>query len=77
LPFEFDNATFNIPEINMTIPWDYKTNSWSSCLKLDANFTPEYFNDGIPANKSVECDRWIYDTSKYKSSAVTEVRQTF
>ena len=63
--------------MNMTIPWDSKSNSWSSCARLDANFTDEYFNAGIPANKSVKCDQWVFDTSIYKSSAVTEVRQNF
>ncbi|PNF24518.1 Organic cation transporter protein [Cryptotermes secundus] len=72
LPYEYDNATYNLPEINMTIPWDSKANSWSSCTRLDANFTPEYFNSSITANKSVKCEKWIYDTSVYKSSAVTE-----
>jgi OCT family organic cation transporter-like MFS transporter 4/5 len=72
LPFEFDNATYIIPELNMTIPWDSNLNSWSSCARLDANFTSEYFDAGIPANQSVKCDRWVYDKSVYKSSAVTE-----
>jgi hypothetical protein len=74
LPYEYDNATYTLPEINMTIPWDSESKSWSSCTRLDANFTPEYFNSGIAANKSVKCDKWIYDTSIYKSSVVTEVR---
>ncbi|XP_069673393.1 organic cation transporter protein isoform X2 [Periplaneta americana] len=72
LPYEFDNATYNIPEINMTIPWDSVTQSRSSCRRYKANFTEEYFEAGIPANKSVKCDKWIYDHSVYKSSAVTE-----
>lgn len=72
LPYEYDNATYNLPEINITIPWDSKSKTWSSCTRLDVNFTSEYFNSGIAANKSVKCDKWIYDTSIYKSSAVTE-----
>ncbi|GFG37619.1 hypothetical protein Cfor_12698, partial [Coptotermes formosanus] len=58
LPFEYDNATYSLPEINMTIPWDSKSESWSSCARLDVNFTSEYFSAGIPANKSFNlvCD---------------------
>jgi hypothetical protein len=74
LPYEYDNATYNLPEINMTIPWDSKSKGWSSCARLDVNFTTEYLNAGIPANKSMNCDKWVYDTTVYKSSAVTEVR---
>jgi hypothetical protein len=77
LPYEYDNATYNLPEINMTIPWDSKSNSWSSCARLYVNFTTEYLNAGIPANSSVNCDKWVYDTTVYKSSAVTEVRINF
>ena len=60
----------------MVIPWDSKTGEWSSCLRLDANFTAEYFNQSIPAppNKTVKCDKWVYDDSVYQSTAVTEVR---
>jgi hypothetical protein len=74
LPYEYENATYNLPEINMTIPWDSESNSWSSCSRLDVNFTSDYLNAGIATNKSVKCDKWIYDTSVYKSSVVTEVR---
>ncbi|XP_071455584.1 organic cation transporter protein-like [Hetaerina americana] len=73
LPYETENATFDLGrEWNMTIPWDASRNKPSKCLRLDANFTPEYFEDGIPAEKHVECHSWIYDTSVYKSSAVME-----
>ncbi|KAJ9601405.1 hypothetical protein L9F63_000429, partial [Diploptera punctata] len=72
LPYELDNATYNIPKMEMVIPWDSTLNTWSSCRRLDANFTADYFHEGVPANKSVKCDKWIYDRSVYESSAVTE-----
>ncbi|XP_047110116.1 organic cation transporter protein-like [Schistocerca piceifrons] len=74
LPYEMDNSTYVMaPEvINMTIPWDTAAKTWSSCQRLDANFTQEYFDAGIPTNNTVDCESWIYDTTTYKSSAVME-----
>nr|CAD7588640.1 unnamed protein product [Timema genevievae] len=75
LPYEFANATYPLPpeRINMTLPWDSATKSWSSCSRLDTNFTEEYFNARVPANRTVPCQNWVYDPTKYVSSAVTEV----
>ncbi|XP_068085491.1 organic cation transporter protein isoform X2 [Anabrus simplex] len=74
LPFESDNATYGLaPEvINMSYPWDDALHTWSSCRRLDANFTPEYFESNIPANRTVHCDSWVYNRTKYHSSAVME-----
>nr|CAD7456249.1 unnamed protein product [Timema tahoe] len=74
LPYEFANATYPLPpeRINMTLPWDSATKSWSSCSRLDTNFTEEYFNARVPANRTVPCQNWVYDPTKYVSSAVTE-----
>ncbi|XP_046393817.1 organic cation transporter protein-like [Ischnura elegans] len=73
LPYEADNATFDLgSDLNMTIPWDKSHHGPAKCLRYDANFTSEYFQEGIPANKSVECHSWVYDTSVYESSAVME-----
>ena len=77
MPFEDpSNATYAMsPNIlNMSLPWDDKSGNWSQCFRLDANFTDEYFQSGEPASSMVPCTDWVYDHSKYMSSAVFEVR---
>ncbi|XP_055696243.1 organic cation transporter protein-like [Lutzomyia longipalpis] len=73
MPFEVANASFlsDFP-MNMTYPWDGINNKWSSCERLDANFTDSYFASGQPANATITCDKWVYDDRKYESSTVTE-----
>ncbi|XP_049803763.1 organic cation transporter protein-like isoform X1 [Schistocerca nitens] len=74
LPYEENNASYNLSEreLNLSIPRDESTGSWSSCYRFDTNFSSEYFENNIPANCTVGCDKWIYDTTVYKSSVVTE-----
>lgn len=76
LPYEPANATYDslTPEqIRLSIPKEPYGGKWSSCQILDTNFTEEYFKNGVPANTSVPCNEYIYDYSKYSSSAVIEV----
>lgn len=85
LPIEFaDNATYNkLPDgifPNMTFPppdssKSYSKAPWDSCLRLDVNFSdPTYFEQGVPANKSVGCNgQYVFDYSKYESSASIDV----
>ncbi|XP_034238416.1 organic cation transporter protein [Thrips palmi] len=74
LPFESPNATYRLaPDIwNMSIPWDYKFGNFSSCERFDATFSDEYFQNGQLPTEKVACSNWIYDHSKYQSSAVME-----
>ncbi|XP_068085603.1 organic cation transporter protein isoform X2 [Anabrus simplex] len=74
LPYEGENATYNLPgwELNMTLPWDSKKKRWSSCRRLDANFSRQYMESGSPASSSVKCENYVYDHSQFSSSAVTE-----
>lgn len=74
LPFEYKNASYFLPvdELHMSYPWDESVGNWSSCLRLDTNFTLDYFHHGIPADSTVKCDTWIYDKSVYKSSTVMQ-----
>lgn len=74
LPFESSNATYKLPGdvLNMSFPIDAFSKTWSACKYLDANFSDEYFAAGKPAENSLSCDRFIYDTSKYASSTVIE-----
>lgn len=62
LPSEGPNATYYLePDIwNNSIPWDSKFQNYSSCQRYEANYT------------SVACSEWIFDHSKYESSAVME-----
>nr|CAD7577786.1 unnamed protein product [Timema californicum] len=74
LPNEDSAVEYSLPPgiLNMTYPWDDKTGTWSSCLILNTNFTPDYYASGVPANASVPCTSWVYDTSLYGSSTLTE-----
>ncbi|KAK6633937.1 hypothetical protein RUM44_004544 [Polyplax serrata] len=74
LPFESDNATYQLPVHiqNMSYPWDDFSKTWSMCKMYDANYTEDYFKGNVPANNTKECDKWIFDKSKYKSSSVIE-----
>lgn len=78
LPYESSvNATYLLPPdppTSMLLPRDEDTGGWSQCYRLDANFTDDYFMAGVPANQSVPCDAWVFDHTKYQSSAVFEVR---
>ncbi|KAK3931402.1 Organic cation transporter protein [Frankliniella fusca] len=74
LPFEESNVTyFSLSNSwNMSIPWDSALGNFSSCSRYDANFTEDYFQSMQPATKTVPCSSWIYDHSRYESSAVME-----
>ncbi|XP_059468322.1 organic cation transporter protein-like [Neocloeon triangulifer] len=76
MPFEsLENATFLFPPdrpINLSLPWDSSSETWSQCRRLDANFTDEYFKSGVPSTETVQCKNWVFDYSKYSSSAVFE-----
>ncbi|XP_063218411.1 organic cation transporter protein-like [Bacillus rossius redtenbacheri] len=75
LPHEAHNASYALPaaQLNMSYPWDARAGNWSSCRRLDADFSARYYEEGVPsAAPSLPCDAWVYDRSKYSSSAVTE-----
>lgn len=75
LPFEMTNASYELPGniLNMSYPIDSFSKTWSSCQYLDANYTDtNYFANGVPAKKSIDCNEYIYDDSKYDSSTVIE-----
>lgn len=79
LPFEEANASYNLaPDVwNMSIPFDSFLKTYSSCQRYDANFTEEYFQLDQPATRTIPCSKWVYDLSKYESSAIMEVRHFF
>ncbi|VVC43321.1 Major facilitator superfamily domain,Major facilitator, sugar transporter-like [Cinara cedri] len=74
LPGELANASYVLPPniMNMSYPFDDKTESWSSCRMYDTNFTDAYYSHKIPANHSRTCDRWIFDKSDFQNTAVME-----
>lgn len=64
LPNEQDIAYFTPLSPNassLSYPWDSVQKSYSSCVRYDANFTPEYYAGGQSANNTVPCDRWLFD----------------
>lgn len=74
LPYELSNASYGLPtsELIMGYPNDSFTHTFSKCDRLDAPFDDAYFEAKVPANKSITCDTYIYDHSKYQSSTVIE-----
>lgn len=80
LPFETGSGpnhdifqyALNATTLNMSLPIDALTKTWSQCTYLDANYTDAYFDGGIPASASRSCDRFVYDPTKYSSSTVID-----
>lgn len=74
LPIEQHNASYQLSDdiLKMSYPGDSFLGKYSKCQRFDANYTDEYFSNKIPAKKSMYCDVFIYDNSKYKSSTVIE-----
>jgi len=72
----YENATSAIYYQNETIQNLTRVifnNDWDSCKRIDANFTEDYWTNGVPGQTSVPCDDFVFDDSKYKSSTVIEV----
>lgn len=76
LPFERDNATFAdwglYGQRELAYPMDVLTKGFSNCRYLVNNLTMGGNFTGQPSVVEQSCDHWIYDTAKYKSSAVME-----
>lgn len=77
LPFENGNATYSSiagNKWNLAYPWDDLTKTYSSCRMYENNYTEVYYNGNDPTTHSVQCRHWVYDTNKYESTTVMEVR---
>lgn len=74
LPYELSNASYALSDntLRMTYPLDGLTQKFSTCEHLDASFTEEYFISNISESQKTSCDSFIYDDSKFKSSAVID-----
>lgn len=74
LPYEFSNATYNLSDdtLRMTYPYDSLTKRYSTCERLNANFSDEYFKSNVSALRTLPCDSYIFDNSKFTSSTVME-----
>lgn len=74
LPNEFANASYEMPSymFNLSYPIDSLTKTYTTCSRYDTNFTDEYYEKGVVAKSTVDCDSFIYDHSKYESSTVSE-----
>lgn len=75
LPGELNNASYTLPIniMNMSYPFDYKLDHFSSCKMYDTNFTDAYYSSNIPTNHTINCHRWIYDKETFQNTAVMEV----
>lgn len=75
LPSEPENASYALlPNIvNMSYPFDYKLEAFSSCKMYDANFTEAYYSSDMTANQTINCHRWIYKET-FQNTAVMEVK---
>lgn len=72
LPFESENASFLDTKNNshMYYPIDSFSQKLSKCEYYDINSTFTEVNNEM--KKSIVCDRYVYDHSRYKSSTVME-----
>ncbi|KAL5233280.1 hypothetical protein ACI65C_000690 [Semiaphis heraclei] len=74
LPGEPDNASYALPPniMNMSYPFDYNVDHFSSCKIYDTNFTEAYYSSNITANQIINCHQWIYDKHTFQNTAVME-----
>lgn len=82
LPFEKSTTTnetkiqYDLPEsiMRMAYPKDLLGKNYQTCSYFNVEYTAEYLNSSHPAvtADTVECSQYVYDTSKYLNSAVTE-----
>jgi len=84
LPIEDGDAVYDqlpdgiFPNMTYPKPKDSKSTApWDSCTRLDVDFNDtSYFEGGVPAVHTVKCaGDYVYDTSKYETSARIDVRQ--
>ena len=61
---QYTNSTI----LERSIPWDTQIGSFSQCFMYDINSTSG--NSSL----TVKCKEWVYDTSVYQSTIVSEVR---
>lgn len=76
LPGDPDNASYYLPNeiMNMSYPYDSRTESFSKCTVYDTNFTDKYYKSNTPTQRIRNCDKWIYDKSEFQNTVVTDVR---
>ncbi|XP_055907603.1 organic cation transporter protein-like [Eupeodes corollae] len=81
LPFEFgsDNLTYELPDNvwQLAYPKDPLTNKYLTCEYYNVSYSPDYLSGFSPPPASSEvstvyCDKYVYDRSTWKNSAVTE-----
>ncbi|XP_014275934.1 organic cation transporter protein isoform X1 [Halyomorpha halys] len=75
LPGEETNASYfaiNDSISSMIYPWDSFQKARSTCLRYDVNITDDYLDGKVPYNHTISCNHWIYDTSNYGSTTLTE-----
>lgn len=62
------NASFALPEsvMNQSFPYNAKDKKFSSC----EFYSDHYFSENETSHQIMQCEDFIWDTSKYESSAV-------
>ena len=75
-----DNETdpiYDQPWLNMTIPLDDK-GKFDRCHRYDVNWTDvDQCLVGSSVLQNVTCDQWVFDTSIFEDTVVTEVSNFF
>jgi hypothetical protein len=59
--------------MNMLYPWDAALGQPSSCTYYDLGNYNNLSVPKMPPNKTISCSAWIYDTSVYESTIVSQV----
>lgn len=75
LPDESLHANYTLPEhiINNSFPWDSNTQTWSPCYYYELNVSNvNNYTQHVPFQQIATCNKYIYDRSVYKSSALME-----
>jgi hypothetical protein len=61
--------------LNNTIPWNDDNNNPDQCQRYNYTWTnvEECQAPGAQMDSEITCDRWVYDTSQFQSTIVSDV----
>ncbi|XP_014679117.1 PREDICTED: organic cation transporter protein-like, partial [Priapulus caudatus] len=59
-------------DFNGTLPYDDKRGEYSKCTYYARNYSNSWTSGEVGQWEEVTCDRWVYDTSQYKSTVTMD-----